>query len=108
VEHGSTSSRPRGDDARARRNDDAAGSSITVRVGPLAGACGFFVADDGQGFDTGVDDPNDLFDRGVTTAADGTGYGLAIVRDIAEAHGWTVTATTGDDGGARFEFRIPD
>jgi len=28
---------------------------------------------------------------------------LNIVHDIAEAHGWRIAATTGADGGARFE-----
>jgi signal transduction histidine kinase len=38
------------------------------------------------------------------TSEAGTGFGLAIVREIAEAHGWAVAATEGDLGGARFEF----
>jgi PAS domain S-box-containing protein len=79
-----------------------------VRVGPLPPATdrGFFVEDDGVGFDTDLDS-DDLFDSGVSTAHGGTGYGLAIVRDVAEAHGWTVDATTAANGGARFEFRVP-
>jgi signal transduction histidine kinase len=32
-------------------------------------------------------------------------FGLAIVSDIAEAHGWDVDATESADGGARFEIR---
>jgi signal transduction histidine kinase len=36
---------------------------------------------------------------------DGTGFGLAIVEQIAHAHGWSVSVTDGRDGGARFEFR---
>ena len=32
------------------------------------------------------------------------GFGLRIVRQIADAHGWDVRVTDGDDGGARFEF----
>ena len=31
--------------------------------------------------------------------------GLAIVSRITEAHGWTVTATESESGGARFEIR---
>ncbi|MFB6223316.1 MAG: ATP-binding protein [Haloarcula sp.] len=45
-----------------------------------------------------------MFEHGYTTSEDGTGYGLAIVTEVAEAHNWTVTATESDDGGARFEF----
>ena len=46
----------------------------------------------------------DVFEAGVSTAEDGTGFGLAIVRRIAEAHGWSVTLTESESGGARFEF----
>lgn len=40
---------------------------------------------------------------GHSTAASGTGFGLAIVRNIAAAHGWTVGVTASETGGARFE-----
>jgi len=46
-----------------------------------------------------------VFESGHTTSESGTGFGLAIVERIAEAHGWEVTLTAGaDGGGARFEF----
>ncbi|QSX00151.1 PAS domain S-box protein [Haloterrigena alkaliphila] len=61
----------------------------------------FYVADDGSGLETA---PRELFEFGHTSAEDGTGFGLAIVQQIVEAHGWTVTASEGRDGGARFEF----
>ncbi|MEF8907721.1 MAG: ATP-binding protein, partial [Haloarculaceae archaeon] len=41
---------------------------------------------------------------GYSTAEDGTGLGLNIVEEIAEAHGWDVEVTEGSEGGARFEF----
>jgi signal transduction histidine kinase len=41
---------------------------------------------------------------GYSTPADGTGLGLKIVADVAEAHGWDLVVTDGSDGGARFEF----
>jgi signal transduction histidine kinase len=72
----------------------------TVAVEPTDG--GFAVADDGDGFDAGADEP--LFELGHTTASSGTGFGLAIVEQIADAHGWSVTATAGEDGGATFVF----
>ncbi|GGL66798.1 ATP-binding protein [Halocalculus aciditolerans] len=101
VEHGSPSSRARGDDV-----DDAGarGGSVAVRVGDLANGEGFFVADDGPGVPAA--DREDLFEIGYTTADDGTGFGLAIVRQIVDAHGWTVTVTDSESGGARFEFRF--
>jgi PAS domain S-box-containing protein len=76
-----------------------AGTDVTLRVGELP--TGFYVADDGTGFSV---DPAQLFEPGYSSAPDGTGFGLAIVKRIAEAHGWTVTATASDAGGARFEF----
>jgi two-component system OmpR family sensor kinase len=48
-----------------------------------------------------------VFDPGYTTEQGGTGFGLAIVEDVAEAHGWTVELAESESGGARFEFRIP-
>ena len=45
-----------------------------------------------------------MFESGYTTSEDGTGFGLAIVRTIAEAHDWSVTLAESEAGGARFEF----
>jgi signal transduction histidine kinase len=76
------------------------GTSVTVTVSPLPD--GFAVEDDGPGIPGGAED--DVFDRGFTSTEDGTGFGLAIVREIAEAHDWQVDAVaTGGDRGARFE-----
>ena len=97
VEHGSTSNRPQADD-----------DHLIVRVGAMDlrsdGASGFYVEDEGTGFDE--QDPDRLFESGYTTTPGGTGLGLTIVRHVAEAHGWDVRAMTGEDGGARFEFRL--
>jgi len=76
-----------------------AGADVTVTVGELPD--GFYVADDGPGIPP--EDRDDVFEAGYSTAEDGTGFGLNIVRQVAEAHGWVVEATKGDDGGARFE-----
>jgi len=46
----------------------------------------------------------DVFDSGFTTAAENTGFGLAIVVQVAGAHGWEATVTDSRDGGSRFEF----
>ncbi|WP_251342667.1 PAS domain S-box protein [Haloplanus halophilus] len=80
------------------------GHDVVVAVGPLDDGRGFYVEDDGAGF--GDVDPDRLFDYGFTGSDDGTGFGLSIVEEIAGAHGWTVTATTGADGGARFELAL--
>ncbi|MFC6725100.1 ATP-binding protein, partial [Halobium palmae] len=75
------------------------GDGITVTVGPLDGDEGFFVRDDGPGIPPEV--RTRAFDRGYTTRDEGTGFGLAIVKTIAEAHGWEIEAV--DAEGARFE-----
>ena len=77
------------------------GSDVTIRVGDLPD--GFYVADDGPGIPEGVADG--LFEPGQTGVEGNTGFGLAIVQEIANAHGWTVSATASDEGGARFEIR---
>lgn len=80
------------------------GQNFTVSVGPLED--GFYVADTGTGIPDDVADS--LFEAGVTTHDNGTGFGLRIVEKMAEAHGWTVTVTESETGGARFEFTEVD
>ena len=76
------------------------GPSLRVSVGITSD--GFYVADDGSGIDPS--ERESVFEPGHTSADDGTGFGLAIVERIAEAHGWTVSVTESRAGGARFEF----
>jgi signal transduction histidine kinase len=83
---------------------DPGDAAVRVRVGRTDE--GFYVADDGPGIDP--DQRDAVFEPGHTTAPGGTGFGLAIVERIAEAHGWTVSVTEGREGGARFEFRCED
>jgi len=77
-----------------------AGSGVTIRVGRLDGE-GFYVEDDGPGIPAATRER--VFEYGRSERDDGTGFGLAIVEGIAEAHGWSVTARESSDGGARFE-----
>ena len=83
---------------------DAAGegaSDLTVTVGALEN--GFYVEDTGPGIPP--EERDEVFEAGYSTAADGTGFGLRIIKQIADAHEWTVTVTDGEHGGARFEVR---
>ena len=81
-----------------------AGPDITVEVGVLDG--GFYVADDGPGIDPSARET--VFELGYSTNAAGTGMGLAIVEQIADAHDWSATVTDSESGGARFEFTDVD
>ncbi|TQQ81543.1 sensor histidine kinase [Halonotius roseus] len=106
VEHGSTSSRTESDDSvehgstgsRSQTGDD----TLTVTVGRVGD--GFFVADDGVGIP--ADDRQQVFDSGYVRddSGLGTGLGLTIVEEIADAHEWSVSLTDSEAGGARFEF----
>jgi PAS domain S-box-containing protein len=75
------------------------GADVTVAVGSLEG--GFYVEDDGPGIPPGEREA--AFESGYSTAENGTGFGLQIVEQIADAHGWRVQVTAAEDGGARFE-----
>ncbi|MFB6251251.1 MAG: sensor histidine kinase [Halobellus sp.] len=75
------------------------GAEIAVTVGEVAD--GFYVEDNGLGIPE--DKREEVFEPGYSTATDGTGFGLRIVKQVAEAHGWTVRVTESDAGGARFE-----
>jgi signal transduction histidine kinase len=118
VEHSSTSSRPEADNtvehgstsppSHAREDtvehdstsDRPDGGGLTVAVGDLEDG-GFYVADDGVGVPP--DERSNVFEPGYTERSDNTGFGLSIVAEIAEAHGWELDLVESTDGGARFE-----
>jgi signal transduction histidine kinase len=83
-----------------------AGVDVTVRVGLLDGRDGFYVEDDGPGIPE--TERSTVFEMGYTTDTDGTGFGLAICNQIADAHGWNFGVTEGRWGGARFEVSSVD
>lgn len=76
------------------------GEGVTVTVSDLPD--GFAVADDGRGIP--ATDRERVFETGYSTDDDGTGFGLPLVREVAEAHGWEVSLTDGEHGGARCEI----
>ncbi|MDS0283525.1 PAS domain S-box protein [Haloarcula onubensis] len=106
VEHGGYHHGATYDAISRRPPDDSALTDLTVTVGTMPAESdamtGFYVADDGPGI--APEDYEKVFERGYTTAKGGTGFGLAIVEDIATAHGWSVRVTESESGGARFEF----
>ncbi|MBX0321406.1 PAS domain S-box protein [Halomicroarcula sp. F13] len=78
------------------------GDGPTIRVGDLDDAAGIFLEDDGPGIPE--DERDDVFTSGYTHSEGGNGFGLAIVEQIVEAHGWEIRVTDGAAGGARFEI----
>ncbi|WP_277543760.1 sensor histidine kinase [Haloarcula laminariae] len=98
VEHGQSGSVGMGDE---QRDSD---TQIHVSVGSTPD--GFFVADDGTGIPATEHDR--VFEPGYSLAetGHGTGLGLTIVEQIAQAHGWTVSLSNGLSGGSRFEFQL--
>jgi PAS domain S-box-containing protein len=111
VEHGTTGEAGAGGsaatDAASRTGSDDgtdADPSVTVRVGPLDDADGFYVADDGPGIPES--ERGAVFEYGHSTTDDGTGIGLAVVDAVAGAHGWEIAVRDAADGGARFEVIV--
>jgi signal transduction histidine kinase len=105
VEHGSTSSRPQADDSvehGSTRNRTQTDDSLTVTVG--RDDEGFFIGDNGVGIPAA--DRQQVFDSGYVSgdSGGGTGLGLTIVEEIADAHDWRIELTESDGGGARFAF----
>jgi PAS domain S-box/PAS domain S-box len=74
--------------------------TVTVTVGESED--GIYIAHNGDGIPDHK--RNDVFEPGYTTTNDGTGFGLSIVSDIIEAHGWEIHLTESAEGGARFEI----
>lgn len=77
------------------------GDDVKIRVGVFETGTGFYVADNGPGI--AEDKREKVFEHGVTSREKGTGFGLSIVRTIADAHGWSIRATESRADGARLE-----
>jgi PAS domain S-box-containing protein len=75
------------------------GSEATVCVGRLDD--GFYVEDDGPGIPEHSREA--VFETGYSTAENGNGFGLRVVREVVDAHGWEIAVTKSAQGGARFE-----
>jgi signal transduction histidine kinase len=78
---------------------------VVLGVGSLDGWAWLAVRDQGPGITP--EDRDRIFDRYRTTAANGAGLGLAIVRQIAESHDGTV-AVHSSERGAAFVLWLPE
>lgn len=81
------------------------GGEIAVEWAQRANSVEIAVSDTGPGV------PEELrsrvFEPFFTTRAKGVGLGLAIARQVVEAHGGTLDVGSGTAGGARFVLTIP-
>ncbi|WP_137290313.1 PAS domain-containing protein [Natronorubrum halophilum] len=79
------------------------GHDVTVRVGELDRTQGFYIEDDGPGISKEKRETL-LTDCRVRDEDNERRFGLSIVTEIVDAHGWDISITGGTDGGARFEI----
>jgi signal transduction histidine kinase len=80
------------------------GGAVTIAAEEASGALRLRVTDDGPGLPVEV--RQHLFEPFVSARADGTGLGLSIVREIALAHGGTVSYRP-ENPGSTFELIVP-
>lgn len=81
------------------------GGVVRVSVAETAEEAVVRIRDQGPGVDP--DEVEALFEPFHSGRKDGTGLGLAVVRQVAEAHGGSVELTTAADGGAVVEVLLP-
>jgi signal transduction histidine kinase len=82
------------------------GGTLTVRVTKAAeGGADVVIEDTGSGI------PDELratiFDPFITTKEQGTGLGLAVTKEIVEAHRGIIACEVPDGGGTRFRIHLP-
>ena len=82
-----------------------AGGRVVVSTRAANGTVELAVADSGPGI--APQDRAKVFEPFFTTRAEGTGLGLAVARQIVEAHGGRIDVGDGAGGGARFTVRLP-
>lgn len=80
------------------------GGQVLVNVSPVLNGAELVVQDTGPGFPAGA--LTDAFVRG-QTAVEGFGLGLAVVRQVVDAHGGTLHLGQAPAGGARVVVTLP-
>ncbi|HLA39493.1 MAG TPA: ATP-binding protein, partial [Candidatus Glassbacteria bacterium] len=85
-----------------------AGGKVTISAGITeneGGGLEIKVMDSGPGI--AAADLDKVFQPFFTSKKNGTGLGLSNVKKIAEAHGGSISAGNGKNGGAVFTLRLP-
>jgi signal transduction histidine kinase len=84
---------------------------VTISVSSSTGSVQLSVEDTGMGFPTS--DRDELrtllepFRRGHAAVRPGAGLGLAVVREVVDAHGGSVELSNREGGGARITITLP-
>ncbi len=83
------------------------GGTILVKVArATGGGVDLTIEDSGPGIPEAL--RATIFDPFVTTKEQGTGLGLAVTREIIEAHGGVITCEPRADRGTRFRIHLPE
>lgn len=82
----------------------SAGDVVAVTLAVEDGRASLAVTDHGPGIDEAARDR--LFDAFFTTRSHGTGVGLAVVKSIADAHGFTLDVESERGEGATFRVQL--
>ncbi len=81
------------------------GACVKVRSEEAPGLCTLLVEDEGPGLPPGEE--GRIFEPFFTKRKDGTGLGLALVKQIVQAHGGSVEGWTRPGGGSVFALNLP-
>ncbi len=82
-----------------------AGQPVVVRVSQETGSAIVSVIDRGAGISKGMREQ--IFDAFVTTRSQGVGIGLAVVKQIVDAHAAQIEVVDTPEGGTTFRVRLP-
>jgi signal transduction histidine kinase len=89
----------------AREAMQPAGGSLRVSIQKGQGGVDLLIDDEGSGIKAEARDK--IFDPFFTTKQRGTGLGLAVTRQIIEAHGGTIACEPREPKGTRFSIHLP-